>query len=260
MRTNPYLEFVKSFEYALTDGRQLPLGKFRPPKCPVLSADAPTAIIFSPHPDDECIIGAMPLRLRREFGMRVINVAVTLGSNKDRRAARLSELQGACAFLGFDLVLPKDGGLEEVNQTTRRDNPTLWMEHLSAIANIIKVHKPKTVFFPHANDWHPTHIGTYYLVTDALRSLAFSCTAVETEYWAPMACPNVLFSSTTEEVADLVAGLSFHIGEVSRNQYHLRLPAWMADNVRRGSELIAGQGAVAKEALFATLYKSSQQN
>jgi len=29
-------------------------------------------------------------------------------------------------------------------------------------------------------------------------------------------------------------------GEVRRNPYHARLPAWMMDNVRRGAELWAG--------------------
>lgn len=36
-----------------------------------------------------------------------------------------------------------------------------------------------------------------------------------------------------------------HAGEVKRNPYHLRLPAWMMDNVRRGSEVIAGPGSEA---------------
>jgi LmbE family N-acetylglucosaminyl deacetylase len=37
-------------------------------------------LIFSPHPDDECIIGGLALRLLREAKWNVINVAVTLGS------------------------------------------------------------------------------------------------------------------------------------------------------------------------------------
>ena len=55
---------------------------------PPLPADAPRALIFSPHPDDECIIGGLALRLLREAGMRVVNVAVTQGSRADRQDAR----------------------------------------------------------------------------------------------------------------------------------------------------------------------------
>jgi hypothetical protein len=53
----------------------------------------------------------------------------------------------------------------------------------------------------------------------------------------------------------LGAALSLHSGEVARNPYHLRLPAWMMDNVRRGTELIGGQGASAPRFGFATLYR-----
>ncbi|MBV8915368.1 MAG: hypothetical protein JOZ05_20300 [Acetobacteraceae bacterium] len=57
------------------------------------------------------------------------------------------------------------------------------------------------------------------------------------------------------DVADLVAALSLHVGEVARNPYHLRLPAWMMDNVRRGAELVGGQGGAAPPFAFATLYR-----
>jgi hypothetical protein len=35
----------------------------------------------------------------------------------------------------------------------------------------------------------------------------------------------------------------------------LRLPAWLQDNVRRGAELVGGQGGVAPDFTFATLYR-----
>jgi hypothetical protein len=56
-------------------------------------------------------------------------------------------------------------------------------------------------------------------------------------------------------LADLVAGISFHVGEVRRNPYHVLLPPWMLDNVRRGSELVGGQGQGAPDMMFAILYR-----
>jgi N-acetylglucosamine malate deacetylase 1 len=70
-----------------------------------------------------------------------------------------------------------------------------------------------------------------------------------------MDTPNLMVESSTADVADLVAALSLHVGEVARNAYHLRLPAWMIDNVRRGAELVSGQGGVAPSLAFATLYR-----
>jgi len=61
--------------------------------------NAPRVLIFSPHPDDECITGGLALRLLREAKWNVVNVAVTLGSDRVRQAARRRELQNACAAL-----------------------------------------------------------------------------------------------------------------------------------------------------------------
>ena len=52
-----------------------------------------------------------------------------------------------------------------------------------------------------------------------------------------------------------MAATSFHVGEVKRNPYHLSLPAWMMDNVRRGAELVGGQGGAAPDFTFAALYR-----
>ena len=52
-----------------------------------------------------------------------------------------------------------------------------------------------------------------------------------------------------------MTALSFHVGEVKRNPYHLLLPAWMQDNVRRGGELVGGQGGAAPDFSFCTLYR-----
>jgi hypothetical protein len=42
---------------------------------------------------------------------------------------------------------------------------------------------------------------------------------------------------------------------VQRNPYHLTLPAWMMDNVRRGGEWVGGQGQAAPDFHFGTLYR-----
>jgi len=113
------------------------------------------------------------------------------------------------------------------------------------------------VFVPHAQDWNVTHIGTHFLVMDALQTLPADWQGflVFTEYWAQMPEPNLMVESSPEDVADLMAALSFHVGELQRNPYHLRMPAWLQDNVRRGAEVIGGQGGEAPDYTFATLYE-----
>ena len=66
--------------------------------------------------------------------MRVINVAVTQGSRKDRQEARYAELRGACDFLGYDLIQTASNGLENVNVKTREKDRTHWLEMVQVLA------------------------------------------------------------------------------------------------------------------------------
>lgn len=250
-------EFVARYEQLYRDGKKIQLGEFPKSPAPTIAQNAPKVLIFSPHPDDECIIGALPLRLLREGKMRVINVAVTQGSKKERQAGRLEELRAACDFMGYELIQTRPNGLERVNAKTREQDPAFWAESTGVIADILRRTAPRVVFFPHEEDWNSSHIGTHYLVTDALKSLgsAFSVYTVETEYWGQNNRPNLMVQSSPGDVADMIAGTSFHVGEVKRNPFHLFLPAWMQENVRRGSEIVGGQGEAAPDWTFATLYR-----
>ena len=257
---NYYEQFVSGLAELVKAAESYPLGDVAPAATARVAEGAPKVLIFSPHPDDEVIIGALPLRLLRESGFRVINVAVTLGSRKERRQERLFELKNACAYLNFELVETADGGLEKISPETRDDDPALWQQSVSRVAEILAAYQPLAIFFPHEADGNRTHIGTHFLVRDALRQMdaSFFCYAVETEFWHPMRGANLLVESSIAEVGALVTALSFHVGEVKRNPYHLRLPAWMMDNVRRGGEMVGGQGAAPPAFTYGTIYKLSR--
>jgi LmbE family N-acetylglucosaminyl deacetylase len=254
--SNPYLRFVSDQARRAAEARTLPLSGLTPPPRPALAADAPRVLVFAPHPDDECLVGGLPLRLLRQAGMRVIDVAVTQGSRPDRQAPRLAELRAACDYLGFEIATTAPGGLERINRHTREQDPAHWRGCVEVIATILRRERPRLIFAPHAGDWNSTHIGTHLLVLDALLQLSpeWTCTVVETEYWAAMGAPNLMVESSVADVADLVAATACHAGEVQRNPYHLSLPAWMQDNVRRGGEIVGGQGGAAPDFAYATLY------
>jgi LmbE family N-acetylglucosaminyl deacetylase len=255
---NPFKKIVSEYARLLQRGGKLPPGKSkRAARRGKISLGAPKVLIFSPHPDDECITGGLALRLRREAKWDVINVAVTLGSKRERRAARLRELQNACASLGFGVVVPVKSGLEHINLESRKHNCVHWRVAVRVVAQILAEYRPRVIFVPHEHDGHETHIGTHFLVLDALKTLpaAFKCHVVETEFWGQMTEPNLLVESGVQDVADLVAALACHVGEVRRNAYHARLPAWMMDNVRRGAELVGGPGGAEPDFDFATIYR-----
>ena len=255
---NPYRPWVQGFADALRAGALLYAapGSAPHPAAPAAAADAPTALIFAPHPDDEVIVGGLALRLMREQAFRVVDVAVTLGSRKDRRAGRWAEVQAACARLGFGLVTPDPAGLEDISLPGRERSPHQWRTAVGRTAAILAAEQPRVVFLPHDEDWNQTHIGTHHLVVEAMRQVPnFACRVIETEFWGAMRSPNLMVESSAGDVAELVAALALHVGEVARNPYHLRMPAWMIDNVRRGAELVGGQGGAAPDFAFATLYR-----
>jgi len=238
--SQPYSDFVREFEELLERAVRLPRGGLAPATRPAPKPGAPLALILAPHPDDECIVGALPLRLQRECGWRVAVAPVTLGSRPERREARLAEFRAACAFLGWDALPLQDGGLAE----------------------LLRRERPRLVLIPHAEDANSTHRRVHGLAVESLRAAGpgFRCAVAETEYWATMSDPNLMVEAPAGAAGDLVAALSFHKGEIERNPYHVLLPCWLADGARRGAELVGGQGATAPAFRLAALYRLSVWN
>jgi LmbE family N-acetylglucosaminyl deacetylase len=218
-------------------------------------------VVCSPHPDDEALVGALPLRLRLETGARVTDCAITLGSNLSQRARRLRELESACRALGFELIVPlHPSGFDNVNLRTRTSRPEDWAAKVETLSAIFERLQPDVVFAPHAEDFNTTHIGTHFLAVDALgahlaRSGRGPLLFIETEYWHENAQPNLMVGISPEVEAILVMATAEHGGEVRRNPYHLRHPSRMIENVRLGAEVVGGQGGPAPDFPFAELYR-----
>lgn len=234
-------------------------------RTPAPAQGAAVALLFSPHPDDECLTGLLPLRLSRESGMRIINVPVTYGSCVERQAERHEELRSACAYLGWGLLerdLKKEfrvwgdaaPGFPDVGTAW---NPVFQSLEQDDIIVLLQRFRPALISLPHALDGHERHRATHHMVMAALTCMPedFACAILETEYWETFADPNLLVEGGVEEVADLVAAASCHAGEMRRNPYHLRLPAWMIDSVRRGAEMAGNRGGPAPGFHFGTLYR-----
>jgi N-acetylglucosamine malate deacetylase 1 len=225
---------------------------------PEPATDAPACLVFSPHPDDEALVGGLPLRLRRECGWRVINVAVTLGSRLDRRAARWAELQDSCRLLGFELLgagLAPEEGLEGIRPAEAQAKSPVWQTAVTRIAALLTQYQPQAVVCPHALDGHEVHIATSLLVQQALQTSPLLCThLLLSEYWSTQLEPRLMMELSDADVGHLMQATALHVGEVSRNPYHLSLPAWLIDSARRGAERVGRQGAAATGMAFAALY------
>jgi len=264
-RHRRWLRFAQANLNAVESGKAIPLG----PTIPALKAaegragrGAPLSVVVcSPHPDDEALIGALPLRLQQECGAKVTNVAITLGSAPDQRARRLRELNASCAVLGFDLVVASaPHGFDAVVPEIRTKRPKEWANKVRALSLILEQANPDVVFAPHAEDVNVTHVAPHHMVVNALadylrRTRRGPLPFIETEFWHEHSCPNLMVGVSPADEAILLMAAAEHGVEVRRNPYHLRHPARMIDNVRRGAEMVLKAGGPAPDVSMAEIYR-----
>jgi N-acetylglucosamine malate deacetylase 1 len=264
-RQEQWLQYIQGMTQALDAGRKIPLGPSTPPLiAPHSGAERTAKVVYcAAHPDDEALSGALALRLLLDSGAHVTNVAITLGSDPNQRSRRLRELDAACRALGFSLIVPQHPeGFENVSEDCRREKPEEWREKVALLREIFDREVPDAVFVPHEQDLNTTHVGTHQLVMDALEEhLKYqrrdSVLLVETEFWHQIERPNVMLGLSPEIVAAQLVGVCEHGDEMRRNPYHLLHICRLMDNVRRGSEVVGGQGAAAQPFVFAELYRAS---
>lgn len=252
--------YVEAFQTLLHRPLAIP-AEFDGPLVPrPVDATKPLVAIVSPHPDDECIVGGLPLRLRRDAGYDVLNIAATLGSNVVRRDERWTELTHACAVLDFATIDPAFDDRLPLHLKRRDTDPASWQRDVARLAEVFDEHPPAIVMCPHALDGSASHIGTHALTLDALARYGKPVWLVQSEFWGTMATPNLLVELAASDVATLLRALVCHRKEVERNPYHLKLTSWLADSVRRGGETVFGAGLEPPSYDFGAIYRVDRWN
>lgn len=212
-----------------------------------LIPDVPKSIlILAPHPDDECLMAGVALRAIKEFGSKVTVVPFSYGSKTDRQFARKGELLLACKALGFDFFDPRGPDQKELTPV-----------ELDQTFNQVR---PSAMILPHAQDGHPAHIRASLMGKDCATQFKSRTqqpfTLFYSEFWQSMEAPNLSVPLDTDTVIQMGEALLKHQGEITRNPYHLFLPAYLMDQQRRGSEMSTQAGATPKiESPFAQIYR-----
>jgi len=218
-------------------------------------------IICAPHPDDETLNGALPLRLKRG-NIRILNLAMTLGSNPARQKERRAELAAACRVLEFDCLLAQEpSGFTNLTRNRGKNDAAARQKRIDILVRHFNREMPSLILFPHLKDGHPAHEEVHHLALAAARQHTLSenrqVLLAETEFWHPMAEPNLLLGLAPEIITRLIIGLLCHRGEIARNPYHVSLPARLMDNVRRGREIMRS-GERKSPGPFAEIYRLSR--
>ena len=205
-------------------------------------------LVVAPHPDDECLTGLLPLRLQEERGARVEVWAATYGSDEGRRAERRRELEAACGMLGWEV-------LGKGTEGATAEGVAKWLREALGEGGA----PPPLVVCPHSRDGHPRHRAAHRLAVAGADLSGVVAWFAETDYWMPMARPNLLVEASEGHLERLAEALRQHRGEVARSDYDRRLGAWMCDNVRRAGEFMAGAGGTPPRFPFATPYLLRQR-
>ena len=182
---------------------------------------------------------------------------MSTGSKPERQLARAQELAVACECLGFENIVLAERGLQRISGHSRAHDPAHWAVCVNELASHIDRLRPDMIVLPHPHDAQAAHRGTSLLGLDVLKRLPTTYTpwVAYAEFWSTQPSPNLMVQVSPHDLADLIGALMQHKGEISRNPYHLRLPAWMMDNVRRGAEQVGLPGSQAPDFPFATLYR-----
>ena len=151
------------FHWVLNRGRQLPLFSQK------------SAMVFSPHQDDETFGCGGMIALKREQGIPVVVTFLTDGqgsggSDQEKRnqliETRKREAVKALEILGVDQS--KIYFLEKPDGTLQDLEPRQRQQTINELAELIRLYKPEEVYVPHRKDCHKDHEATYELVKAAI--------------------------------------------------------------------------------------------
>jgi LmbE family N-acetylglucosaminyl deacetylase len=152
--------------------------------------------------------------------------------------------------MGIELNVPGPDGLGDLMRSSEQADRATTTSLLEAI---IRSEQPCAIVMPHGDDAHPEHICTHDFVVAALQRIGdLSCTLIKYEYWREMREPNVQMEVGVDDLLRILKAVSFHVGELERNQYHLYLPLKLRDNGRR-AELVTGWGRPASAFPYSVL-------
>ncbi|QLE56524.1 PIG-L deacetylase family protein [Nostoc sp. TCL26-01] len=180
-----------------------------------LANNQKSAIIFSPHQDDETFGCGGMIAHKREQGIPVTVVFLTNGQGafspelqnhiiqtRQQEAVKALQILGVEAknihFLG-----KPDGYLPDLNHQERHQT-------IQQIAQLIKDEQPEEIYVPHSKDCHKDHEATYDLVKTAIAQLNVTTDIFQYPVWLFWRSPLFILL----KLSDLTAAYKFSIASV----------------------------------------------
>ncbi|MFM7367053.1 MAG: PIG-L deacetylase family protein [Sphaerospermopsis kisseleviana] len=155
-----------------------------------------SAMVFSPHQDDETLgCGGMIAR-KREQGIKVAVTFLTDGrgshgtdTNIQNQIIQIRKQESleALSILGISpseihFLNKKDGSLPDLN-------PEEKQQTIAQISELLKRYQPGEVYVPHRKDCHRDHEATYYLVKEAIAQSGIKVQLLQYPIWVLWRAP-----------------------------------------------------------------------
>ena len=214
---------------------------------------AGTALVVSPHPDDELIPAGGTLMVLKDAGWRIVNLACSLG-RPSQVDVRHAELVRACAVAGFELTV-----VDPPVALSREDDAGAARERLTAVVGAALADlRPSLVVAPGQHDAHHGHEVVASAVAASVEAHGRPLSVWSWELWGHLPTPTLLVR--VDHVLDRVcAALAEHASQVARNDYVRLVRSRAAAASVLGPERVfgfgrEGVGYSAAEILCETVY------
>ncbi|MGV0027275.1 PIG-L deacetylase family protein [Phormidesmis priestleyi] len=156
----------------------------------LMTIDGRSAMVFSPHQDDETLGCGGMIALKRQCKGSVSVVFLTDGqggvadlslSGEQRVQLRKQEAIAALTILGVEksdvhFLDKPDGTLTHLSEPQRQQT----IDHL---IQLLRDYQPQEIYVPHRRDRHPDHEATYELVQAAMIQLGLQATVRQYPIW-----------------------------------------------------------------------------
>jgi N-acetylglucosamine malate deacetylase 1 len=182
-----------------------------------LALSQKSAMVFSPHQDDETFGCGGIIALKREQGVPVVVVFITDGQgggvvkpNSPRTIVeiRKEEALTALGILGVEpseiyFMEKPDGTLPYLENQDRQQT-------IEQIATLLQKYQPEEVYVPHRKDCHRDHEATYELVAEAVAKVGNKVEFLQYPIWLLWRAPLFILI----KLQDIKAGYSLSITSV----------------------------------------------
>jgi LmbE family N-acetylglucosaminyl deacetylase len=191
---------------------------------------ARSAIVFSPHPDDETLGCGGTIIRKRRAGADIKVVYMTDGRHSHSRfiadrklkVIRESEARAACRELGLE-----SGNITFLGYEDGRLRKNIGSA-IEKVEGILREYEPDDIFIPYCKEPPPDHSITNKIVTDAIRKLGKKVVIYEYpiwfwQHWPWMAGPKRKFFTVPRNILlSIISGIrlvvnfrcSIYIGDI----------------------------------------------